>query len=64
MSLTVQAQVHREGRFYVIDVQGFGVTQALSPRKVIATVQDYVASLANVDPGQVQVELSMDAGDA
>lgn len=61
MSLTVRAHVHREGRFYVIDVEGFGVTQADNPRAVVATAQDYVASLADIDPAEVQVVLAVSA---
>lgn len=55
--LHVKAHVHREGRFFVINIRDYGVTQAESAGEVVLMATDYVASLAEVEPGQVVVHL-------
>lgn len=55
--IDVQARVHREGKHYVIDISGWGITQADSPRAIVLMAQDYVASLAGVNPREVRVQL-------
>lgn len=53
--LQVKARVHREGPWYVIDVDGYGVTQAESALSTLRMARDLVAMVADVDPGQVAV---------
>lgn len=51
----VRATVHREGDMWVIEVDGWGATQAHQLSEVDRMARDYVASLADVDPADVEV---------
>lgn len=58
MTKTYTATAAREGRWWVITVPGVGVTQARSFADAPAMARDLVATLEDVDPATVAVEVT------
>jgi len=54
------ATIHREGDWWVIDVDGVGVTQAKRLDKVEHMARDLVAAVLDVEYDDVQVDLRFD----
>lgn len=57
--MIVKAFVRRVGRVWVIDMGDWGITGTGSPRTVLETIKEHVAVRANVDPSEIEVELSV-----
>ncbi len=57
---TYRATARREQRFWVVDVEGVGVTQGrnLAEAKIMAA--DLVVAMRDVDPGQVEIDMNVD----
>lgn len=58
--VSVTARAHREGRFWVVDVAGYGVTQAERLPDIDLMARDYVACMDDVRPEDVDVSLTID----
>lgn len=54
------ATVHREGNWWVIDVEGVGATQAKRLDKVEYMARDLVAAVRDIDAETVQVDVRFD----
>lgn len=59
---TYTARVTREGRWWVVDVDGIGVTQARSLPDAQVMAADLVSALRDVDVAPSDVELLVDIG--
>jgi len=58
VSTTYTATAAREGRWWVITVEGIGVTQSRTLRDAPATARSLVAVMLDVDEGTVAVEVT------
>ena len=56
---TYQVTVERDGRFWLVRVQGVGVTQARHLREVDAMARDLVAVMTRAEPEGVTLEISI-----
>jgi hypothetical protein len=57
ISSPYRARAHREGSYWVIEVEGVGVTQAKRVDQVGPVARDLVAALLDVDAVDVEVEV-------
>ena len=58
--VSVTAKAHREGRLWVIEIAGYGVTQAERRQDISTMAGDYVACMSDIDPGLVDVQVTVD----
>lgn len=54
--MTYRASVERDGRFWMVRVEGVGTTQARHLRELDAMARDLVAVMTDVEPDQVDLE--------
>ncbi|PZR55236.1 antitoxin HicB [Xylanimonas oleitrophica] len=60
MSTTYKATATREGQWWVIDVDGVGVTQERTLRDAPDQARDLVATMLDVAPETVEIDLHVD----
>lgn len=54
--MTYRATVERDGRFWLVRVEGVGATQARHLRELDAMTRDLIAVMADVDPASVEID--------
>lgn len=62
VSVTHKATAHREGDWWVIDVDGIGATQTKRLDQADGTARDLIASMLDVDPAGIQVDITPEVG--
>lgn len=58
-----RATARREGRLWVVDVDGVGVTQGRNLEEARAMALDLIHAIRQEDPTQVDLEWAVDVGD-
>lgn len=60
---TYDVTVRRDGRFWYVDIEGVGATQARHLREVEEMARDYVAVMHGVEPMTIDLDITIELDD-